>query len=199
VSPLVIFLCVSVSLWFTKTGHSEVIDRIVAVVDGHIITLSDVRQEREIRTRLGEKQIENDLTLPKQMIDTYLIEQQIADSPDIEVTDSEVDAELKKLNVSTGAVSVALRNAVRRRIRIQKFFDMRFRQLIRPTDDEIRKYYEEVFVPEAQKRGLQSIPPLTDSELANAIRENVIQESLNHDVDVWLEAIRRRSNIEILQ
>jgi hypothetical protein len=74
---------------------------------------------------------------------------------------------------------------------------MRFRQLIRPTDEEIRRYYEEVFVPETRKRGLQSIPPLTESDLVSAIRENVIQENLDHEVEVWLEAIRRRSNVEI--
>jgi hypothetical protein len=98
-----------------------------------------------------------------------------------------------------GNVSNALRDAVRRRIRIQKFLDMRFRQSIRPTDDEIRKYYEDVFVPEARKRGLPSIPPLTDPDIANAIRENVIQEDLDENLEVWLEAVRRRSNVEIFQ
>jgi hypothetical protein len=190
---------VFVSLWCLATGHAEVIDRIVAIVNGHIVTLSDIRQERQIRALIGEKQLENDEALAKEMVDTYLIEQQIADSTDIELTDSEVNAELKKLNVPADALSDKVRNAVRQRLRIQKFFDMRFRDQIRPTNDEIRKYYEEVFVPEAQKRGLQSIPPLTDGDMANAIRENVIQEKLDHEVEVWLEAIRRRGNVEILQ
>ena len=39
----------SVFFVFTFTSHSEVLDRIIAVVEGHVITLSDVRQEREIR------------------------------------------------------------------------------------------------------------------------------------------------------
>jgi peptidyl-prolyl cis-trans isomerase SurA len=190
-------LCVFVSSLFTLISNAEVIDRIVAVVNGHIITLSDIRQEREMGALLGEKQPENDEKLAREMIDTYLIEQQIADSPDIGVTDSELDAELKKLKVRSDAITETLRNTLRLRIQIQKFFDMRFRQLIRPTDEEIRKYYEEVFVPEARKRGLQSIPPLTESDLVSAIRENVIQENLDHEVEVWLEAIRRRSNVEI--
>ena len=188
-----------VSLWLTTAVHAEVIDRIVAVVNGHIFTLGDLRQERETRAHLGEKQLDNDENLAREMIDTYLIEQQIADSPDIDVTDSDVDEELQKLNVRPDAVTDVLRYALRLRIRIQKFFDMRFRQAIRPTDDEIRKYYEEVFVPEARRRGLQSIPPLTESSMVSAIRENVIQENLDHEVEVWLEAIRRKSNVEILQ
>ena len=215
-------LCVSVCLCFTVAGHAEVLDRIVAVVEGHIITLSDLRQEREIRGTLGEKPIEDTATLVRQLVDAHLIERQIADYPNIEVTNTEVDADVDKLGLSAIAAPGApvdasrrvlldtqgrvleisasgIRDAVRRRIRMQKFFDVKFRQAIRPTDEEIRKYYEDVFLPEARTRGLQSIPSLADAEMANAIRENVIQEKLNHEVDVWLEAIRRRSNIEFFE
>jgi hypothetical protein len=178
--------------------RAEVLDRIVAVVEGHIITLSDLRQEREIRAHLGEKPIDGDAMLAKQLVDTYLIDRQIADYPNIEVTDTELDADLKELNVPNTPLN-DLRDAVRRRIRTQKFFDLKFRQLIRPTEDGIRNYYEQVFLPEARSRGLQSVPPLTDPEMAEAIRQNVIQEQLDHEVEVWLEAIRRRSNIEVFE
>jgi hypothetical protein len=192
-------LCVFVSLWFTFSGYAEVIDRVVAVVEGHVITLSDLRQERQIRAQLGEESNDEDAALTKQLVDNFLIERQIADYPNLDVTDAEVDSDLEKFNLSANRASDALRNAVRQRIRMQKFFDMRFRQFIRPTDDEIRKYYDEVFLPEARARGMQSIPPLTDPEMAKGIRENVIQENLNHEVDGWLKAIRRRSNVEVFQ
>ena len=139
---------------------------------------------------------EDNHILAGQVIENYLIEMQIADYPNIDVTDAEVAADLEKVRARGMTATPALRDAVRLRIRIQKFFDMKFRQLIRPTDDDIRKYYEEVFVPEAQKRGLQSVPPLTNAEMVDALRENVIQEKLDHEVTLWLEAIRRRSKIE---
>jgi hypothetical protein len=182
-----------------QPAHAEVIDRIVAVVDAHIITLSDLRQEREVRTQLGEKSVEDDLTLTNQLTDAYLIDQQIADYPNIEVTNTEVQAALDKLNPRLSKVSEAIRDAVRQRIRIQKFFDVKFRELIRPTDAEIQKYYDEKFVPEARARGLEKIPALTDAQIADGIRENVIQEKLDHEVDVWLEAIRKRSKVEVLK
>jgi len=191
---LSLWLCALVFFCFVM--HSEVIDRIVAVVDGHIITLSDLRREREVRAQLGDRPIEDNHILAGQVIENYLIEMQIADYPNIDVTDAEVAADLEKLRSRGMTASQALRDAVRLRIRIQKFFDMKFRQLIRPTDDDIRKYYEEVFVPEARKRGLQSVPPLTNAEMVDALRENVIQEKLDHEVTLWIEAIRRRSNIE---
>jgi len=189
-------LVVFASLWFTFAVQAEVIDKVVAVVDGHVITLSDLRKEQGFRTQLGEKAPDTDVALAKELIDQYLIERQIADYPNIDVTDEEVNAELQKLKISPSDV---LRDAVRRRIRMQKFIDVKFRQLIRPTDVEIRKYYEEVFVPEARTRGLQSILPLSDPEMAAAIRDNLIEESVNHELNVWLEATRRRSNIEVLE
>ena len=191
------YLSIFASLFLITIGRAEVIDRIVAVVEGHIITLSDLRQEREIRARLGEPAIDNDADLVRQLVDNYLIERQTVEYPNIDAVNEEVEAELKKAT-SRIAESEALRESVRRRIRMQKFFDLKFRQLIRPTDEEIRKYYENVFVPEARARGLQSIPLLTDGEMARGIRENVIQESLDREVEVWLEAIRRRSNIEVV-
>jgi hypothetical protein len=211
-------LCILVSWCLVLTVRAEVIDRIVAVVDGQIITLSDLRQERVIRVQLGEKPIDDDRMLAKELIDRRLIEKQIADYPNIEVTSDEVSDDLRKLNLflvtdprNRNAVVVAdaqgrildatldIRDSVSRRIRIQKFFDMKFRAMIRPAEDAIRKYYDEVFVPAARSRGLDQIPPLTDTEMAAAIRDNVIQESLDHEVDVWLEAIRRRSKIEVFE
>src|SRR5207244_10853948 len=115
----------------------------------------------------------------------------------IDVTTQEVNDDLQKLNPRPATIPEALREAVRRRIRIQKFFDVKFRQLIRPTNEQIQKYYEDFFVPEAQKRGLQTIPLLTDPGMTDAIRQNVIQESLDHEVEEWLKALRRRSSVEV--
>jgi parvulin-like peptidyl-prolyl isomerase len=200
-------------------AFAEVIDRIVAVVDGQIVTLSDLRQEREIRALLGETQIDDDNILAKQLVDTQIIQRQIADYPNIEVTEEEINAEVWKLNLhqvqnprdpagrdfadAQGRVletpAARILDAIRSRIRSQKFFELKFRQSIRPTEDEVRKYYQDVFVPAAKARGVESIPLLTDPSMASAIRENVIQENLDHEVEVWLEAIRRRSKIEVFE
>jgi len=187
-----------VVLWSTSMSRAEVIDRITAVVEGHIITLSDVRQEREIRMRLGETPAPEgeDQVLTKDLVDRYLIERQIADYPNVDVSEAEVDERLQSIPLN-GTTNNVIRNAVRLRIRMQKFFAVKFGESIQPSDEQIRKYYEDVFVPAAQARGLNPIPPLTVPEMATAVRENLVRESLDHEVTVWLEAIRRRSNIEV--
>ena len=191
-------LCGLTILWAAMCfGQSEVIDRMVAVVEGHVITQSDLAQEREVRTRLGEKAAADDAALIREMVDDYLIERQSSDFPGADVTPEEIDAELKNSTPQSGTASSAIRAAIGNRIRMRKYFDLRFRQFIRPTDEDLQKYYNDVFVPEAKNRGLNPIPPL--SEISEAIRNNVVQEQMNHEIDVWLEAIRARSNIEVFK
>jgi hypothetical protein len=191
-----VFYCLFL-LVAAESVRAEVIDKVVAVVDGHIITSSDMRQERDILMRLNEKPIDDDKALVQQLIDNYLIETQIADFPGIDVTDAEVTEELQKSVAREGAPPQALREAVRLRIRMQKYFEERFGQFIHPTDEDVRKYYADVFVREAEKRGLNPIPPL--EQVSDMIRNNVTQESLHHEVTIWLEASRRRSNIEVFE
>ena len=147
--------------------------------------------------RLGDKPIEDDKALVQHMIDNYLIETQIADFPGVDVTDADVDAELKNSVPSEGVPSDAVREKVRLRIRMRKYFELRFGQFIRPSDDDIRNYYNNVFVPAAKERNVNPIPPL--DQVTDLIRSNVFQESLNHEITIWLEAIRRRSSIEVFQ
>jgi len=178
-------------------ARGQIVDRMVAVVEGHVITQSEVSEEREIRTRLGEKAAVDDAALIREMIDNYLIERQSSDFPGVDVTAQEIDADLKNSLPQEGAASPAVRATIGRRIRMQKYFDLRFRQFIRPSDEDLRKYYDDVFVPEAKKRGLNPIPEF--AQITEAIRNNVVQEQLDHEIDVWLEAIRARSNIEVFE
>jgi len=191
-------LCWVSILWAAMClADAEVIDRMVAVVEGHVITQSDLRQEREIRMLFGEKAAGDDAALIREVIDNYLIERQSSDFPGTDVTPEEIDAELKNAAPQAGTATPAIRAAIGNRIRVQKYFDLRFRQFIRPTNEDLQKYYDDVFVPEAKKRGLNPIPPLT--QITDAIRNNVVQEQMNHEIDVWLEAIRARSNIEVFK
>ena len=73
----------------------------------------------------------------------------------------------------------------------------RFQQFIRVSDDELQKYYEEVYAPEVRRRG-ERLPPL--EEVVEAIRENKVAEKMNEEVGSWLAELRRRSRVEkILQ
>jgi hypothetical protein len=194
---LSISLAVLSLFWLEGIAGAEVIDKMVAVVETHIITASDMRQEREILIRLGEKPVDDDKLLVQQLIDNYLIDAQIADFPGVDVADADIDGELQKSAAREGPPSPAVREAVRRRIRMRKYFELRFGQFIHASDEDVQKYYNDIFLPAAKDRGLNPVPPL--SEVSDMIRKNVVEEGLNHEVTIWLEALRRRSNIEVFQ
>jgi parvulin-like peptidyl-prolyl isomerase len=176
--------------------RAETLDKIVAVVDGRLVTLSDVRQESAVRSLLGEKAIEDDAVI-QQLIEGYLIESQLAGFPGIEVTDDEIADAVAKLPKKDGVTPRALHDAVLRRMRTARYFDLRFRQFLTPSDQDVRKYYDDIFVPAARTRGMDPIPPL--EQVKDDIRKNALEEQLDHEVSIWLEAVRRRSNIEILK
>jgi len=177
-------------------GRAEIIDRVMAVVSKHVITLSDIRREREIRSVL-RVQAGDDSAILKDMIDGQIIEDQIAQFPNIEILEPDVENQLMGISDRHGLEPDVLRNAIRARLRTSEFINLRFRQFLQASDEEVRRYYEDTFVPEARKRGLNPIPPL--EQILVELRSNVIAEKVIHDVEGWLTAIRRRTDIEVFQ
>lgn len=183
-------------LFLITTAHAEIIDRIMAVVENRIITLSDLRGERTIRTVLGEPASEDDSILLRELIERTLIMNQLNEFPGVEIADQEIDGVMRQIPGGHTVPQSTLREAIRMRLRIAEFVDVRFRQFIRVTEEDSRKYYEEIFVPEVRARG-GAVPSLED--VAVEIRKNVVEEKLDHDIDIWLESVRRRSSVEIYQ
>jgi peptidyl-prolyl cis-trans isomerase SurA len=184
-----------IAMLLTSTLRAEIIDRIAAIVNNRVITLSDIRRERQIRAFLEAREAKDDKTILKELIDAQLIDEQIAQFPGIAVREEDVAAELRRHPATTAIPDDLLREAVRRRLRTNEFFEVRFRQSIRPSDEEVRQYYEKTFLPEAARRGLNPVPTL--EEMSAGIFRNVQEEKVVHEVETWLEAIRRRSDVEV--
>jgi hypothetical protein len=180
-------------LLLSPTVYSEVLDRIVAVIDDRfIITLSDVRKERVIQSALGGNP-GNDESIVDGLIERHLVEEQIAQFRDIEVPDDAITQRLRTLQVPPGVSIADLRNALIGEFRRRQFMIERFEQFIRVSDEELRKYYDEVYAPAARLRG-EPVAPL--EAVTEAIRQNRILEKMNEEVGSWLMEIRRRSIIE---
>ena len=61
------------------------------------------------------------------------------------------------------------------------------------SDDELRKYFEDVYIPDLRKKG-QPIPAVEQGMLA--VRTAVIAEKMVMEVSEWLADLRNRSTIE---
>jgi parvulin-like peptidyl-prolyl isomerase len=171
----------------------EIIDRIAAVIDNDfIITLSDIRQERAIQKALGGDPGDDDAVI-EALIEKHLVEEQIALFREVEIDEQAVNERLRGIQVPDGVSLAEMRDAVRAELRRFEFSVQRFRPFIRVTDEELRKYFEEVAVPALRKNG-QPIPTVEQGMLD--VRPNVIAEKMNVEVSNWLTDLRRRSTIE---
>ena len=179
-----------------SSSKGTIIDKIVAVVDGHIITLSDIRTEKLMREVLGETAPANDKELLDELIDQHVIDAQLEQYPTIEATEEEIESELRRIKDRKGLSTEFLRTSIRQHTRARKFFEERFGQFVRVTDEQIKKYYEEVFLPAARARGLNPIPDLP--AVADDIRRNVATEEIDESVKRWLEQARRAMKIDIV-
>jgi hypothetical protein len=176
-------------------SYAQIIDRMMAVIGNHIITLSDVTQERRVREVLGEKGSSDDKSILNDLINSFLVQAEIGQSPGIDVSDADIDNAMRQIPDLHGIPPAVVRDAIRSRLRASQFFDVRFRQAIRPTNDEIQQYYKDVFVPAAQKRGTNPVPAL--DQVSDMIAKNIVEEKMVREVDSWLEETRQRSDVEI--
>jgi hypothetical protein len=171
----------------------EVLDRIVVIIDNaFIITLSDIRKERAIQSAFG-RQPGDDETVANDLVEKHLIEQQIVQFREIEVSEAAVEERLRAVRRPASVSDKEFRETVVGELRVNDFMNERFRQFIRVSDEELMKYYEETFVPALRLRGEPVPPPEQGME---AVRQNVIVEKMNKEVDSWMAELKRRSSIE---
>ena len=183
----------SVILLLAPVVYGEILDRIVAVIDDRfIITLSDVRKERSIESALGSNP-GSDESIIDALIERHLVEEQIAQFRNIEVPEDAIAQRLRSIQVPPGISTEDLRDVLVGEFRRRQFMMERFEQFVRVSDDELRRYYDEVYTPEARARG-ERVAPL--EEVSEAIRQNRALEKTNEEVGSWLMELRRRSVIE---
>src|SRR5262249_35411579 len=121
-------------------------------------------------------------------------EQQMVQFSIIEPTDEEVEAVFRQINDLHGVAPGLIRDAVAREIKRTNYFNQRFGQVIRPTEQEVRDYYDSVYVAEAQRRGAAVAPFET---VKAQLEEQVAKEKLDKEVDQWLKTIKTRSEVEV--
>ena len=183
---------------FAAAVHGEVVDKIVAVVDGRIITLSDVRKQHQIDLAL-QYPGETDEEALNSLIDRYLLEEEMAQYPGSDVTDKEVEDEMSAVTDNHGLSVMDIRAAIISRIQRRNYLTRRYSQFIVISDEEIETYYNNEFVPEAKKRGVT--PPPLSQTVTMDIRQNLMVEKLKKELDDSLKELRSRSttSIEIIQ
>jgi len=196
-----------------------VLDRVVAVVNKHVILASDL--DDEIRLSVLEPHQGGSELSPQraleQLVSQSLIEQQIGqeDLKTVEPTPEEVNARLEELRkelpacvhqscvsesgwrsflATHGLTPERVKAFVRYQLEILNFIEQRFRQGIQISQQQIEDFYHQTLVP--QYKPGEAVPPL--DEVAPRIQEILLEQRVNALFDDWLNNLRQQGDVEVM-
>ncbi|MFQ5353967.1 MAG: SurA N-terminal domain-containing protein [Thermodesulfobacteriota bacterium] len=146
---------------FTPVAFAKVMDKIVAVINDEVITLSELKATVALEKSAFKDTAEAGAGVSKKKILNALIKEklikQASDKVGIEVSDEEIENAVKAVQEQNGfnrkELMMALaasgltydeyRDRLREQIRSSKFMDMRFRSRIHIKPDEVDNYYRQ--------------------------------------------------------
>jgi hypothetical protein len=166
-------------------GRTEVIERILALVDGRPLMLSEVEVVQRVRGLDRPAALEAS-------IDEQLMFREASRLPQAVVSAEEEERAFATLQERLGeedtrAHEPDLRRLVRRQAVIVKYFDFRFRPQVRVEDAEVRRAYE------AENGGQEGTP--TFEEAAPALRQRLAEEQLDQQIEAWVKELRVSAEI----
>lgn len=188
-------------------SSQEIIDRIMAVVNDKIITLTDVKIAEAFG--LYEDEIKGDTENLHSLILEKLIDQKLViqlTRGDISVEEEEVEAYLEKLTEKAGRDEFEKRLAqfdmdleelseyLREKILFQEIISRRFSQTVIVSLKEIEAYYNQNYVPSQKARGIEPKPML---ELLDEMESAIKQEKIKNQVVDWIKNLKRQADIQI--
>ncbi len=137
-------------------ARAELLDRVLAVVGGEVVTLSDVQAAVTFGfVQVGQGQDPTGTALP-QLIDRQLmladVNRSSAPEPDAADVERQVQAirarfpsagDFAQALARTAMTEGRLRDMVQDSIRIERYIDQRFAGAALPTDEDVARYYAE--------------------------------------------------------
>lgn len=206
ISPFIIVVAVMFFLGPVR-GQDETVDRILALVNDQVITLTDVRiakafglyEKRQESTPEGT--IEQVL---RKLIDQKLVIQVTSDVASVD--QEEMNSFLDKISEEMGRDKfqeeldkfgmkrIDLRPYVYERILFDRILSARFDRDVSVTLEEIKHYYDTRYVPAQRGKGLQ---PKSMLDVFDEIESALRREKSEADVEEWLKNLREKSDIQI--
>lgn len=200
--------------------RGQIVDRIVATVNGDLVLESDVEEEERF-TKLypygegqGKPLREQAIT---RLIDRTLVQQQLAAFPQTPVTDDQVkkdeadlrkdlpacaradcasDAGWKSFLTSAGFTEDELQDRIRNRAQVLHFIEQRFRSGVRVSDRQVEDFYNKNMLPEYAKQNAPA-PPL--DSVRDRVTELLLQQEVSVLLDDWLKTLRDSGRVRMMK
>ena len=186
--------------------RAEIIDRILAVVDTQIITLSDVRAALKFGLVPEDVAVDPTGAVLQRLIDRRLMLIEVDRYAPPEPGEAAVNASLAAverrfkdalaleiaLNQS-GLTREELRRQLRDVLRIDSYLQQRFSATAQVSDDDVVRYYREhseEFMRDGQVRPFDEVRDLA--------RARAIESQRAVSARQWVEGLRRRGSVQLL-
>ncbi len=191
----------------------EIVDRIVATVNGHVILQSDWEDalcyEAFVAGRpLDQITAEDRKGALDRLIDQELLREQMQSSdfqhatvPQVESRIAEVrnqypeagtNSAWQALLVRYGLTESELKNRVGLELDLLRLVDARLRPSVQIDSNSIESYYNRELLPQLREKGAREAPL---SEVTPKIRELLTQQKMNQLLTAWLQNLRASSEI----
>src|SRR5262245_47158978 len=162
----------------------ELRERVLAVVDGRPILLSEVRLRQRLQGTTEAEAREG-------LIDEMLMYQQASRLPQAALTADEEERAFRdarsKLPGAAAADDPNLRRLARRQAAILKYVEFRFRPQVRVTDEDVRRAYD------AELAGRPGAPPF--EAVAPRLRERLTDAGLDESLEAWVKELRSSADV----
>ncbi len=198
-----------------QRAAAEVIDRIVAIVNGHVILQSDWDEGLSYEALLTNRSLsqftdDDRRAVLDRLIDQELLREQMKSADFSHATDAEVAARLAEARklypqaTSPEAWQAILAQYhltekdllahVCQQIDLMRLVDARLRPTVQIDSKSIEAYYRDQFVPQLKQAGSSDVP-LT--EVSAKIRELLTQEKVSELLVSWLQTLRSEGQVHI--
>lgn len=190
------------SVWLTPLAAQQLLDRIVARVDGNAITLTDVKAAIALGIE-GMSAAAGEAAATELLIDRQLMLAEVERFVPPEPSPADVAREaaamtarvgLGTLTRETGVDEARILEIARDTLRIQGYLNQRFGTATQLTEEEVLQYYR--IHPEEFTRDGRLIPFGEAEPLA---REHAAAERRTTTVAQWLRDLRGRAQITIVK
>lgn len=193
----------------------QVIDRIVATVNGHIILQSDWDEAMCYEALLNGRAL-NQFTdddrraVIDRLIDQELLGEQMKSASFQHASESEAAARVADARKQYPQAATAegwqlvlgrfglsekdLVAHVQQQIDLMRLVDAHLRPAVQIDSKTIEAYYREKFVPQLKQSGAGEVPP---ADVAAKIRELLTQEKVNELMVSWLQSLRSESKVSV--
>jgi hypothetical protein len=187
-----------------------VVDRIAALVDQQVITVSEVSQMSEVRffaRPAGQNDDDDRRSILESLIAQALRYRDVERFGAEDIPKDSIEArllEIQKRFASPAEFTAAIQRAeltldevralLKRQLQVEAYIQERFAPMIFISNDEIATYYRGAWSQQRRQRGLP-IPLLT--EVTEEIRTLLKSTRLQEEIDKWTAQLRARANVDV--